>query len=117
HRDSAIDHNNKLLREVQAWAETQRLNALDLYEINGDIPPLIPDELKATLKSDPEKAAEKARDILQFSIQQQLSLRGQDKLSLVKTIRSKLESIGILILKNSDLGKCNARGLCIYNDI
>lgn len=115
--NSHIDHENKILREVQAWGETQRLNALDLFEINGETPPRIPETLKATLYDDPERMADIARRALDFPIQQQLNLRANERDGLVKTIRLKLESIGILILKNSDLGKCKARGLCIYNDV
>jgi Zn-dependent peptidase ImmA (M78 family)/DNA-binding XRE family transcriptional regulator len=117
HRDSPIDHENRILREVQAWGESQRLNALDLFELNGDRPPRVPQEFTATLRDDPEQTADKARYILDFPVQQQLSLKSQDKLNLVKIIRAKLEAIGVLILKNSNLGKCNARGLCIYNDV
>lgn len=117
HRDNPIDHENRILREVQAWGESQRLNALDLFDINGDTPPRVPDELKASINDSPESIAESSRRILQFSIQEQINLRAQDKLNLVKLIRAKLEAIGVLILKNSDLGKCNARGLCIYNEI
>jgi Zn-dependent peptidase ImmA (M78 family) len=117
HRDNSIDHENRILREVQAWGESQRLNALDLFDINGENPPRVPEELKATINDSPERSAETARRILQFPIQEQISLRAQDKLNLVKLIRAKLEAIGVLILKNSDLVKCNARGLCIYNEI
>lgn len=117
HREAPIEHENKILREVQAWGETQRLNAMDLFEINGEIPPKVPEEFKATLNDNPEKAAEIARRLLQFPIQQQLNLKGQEKLNLVKIIRLKLESIGVLILKNSDLAKCNARGLCIFTEL
>jgi Zn-dependent peptidase ImmA (M78 family)/DNA-binding XRE family transcriptional regulator len=112
-----IDHENKILRDVQAWGETQRLNAIDLYEINGDTPPRFPRELRAGLSDNQERVAEFARSILKFPIEQQLAMRSYEKLNLVKIIRSKLEEIGILILKNSDLGKCNARGLCIYNEL
>jgi Zn-dependent peptidase ImmA (M78 family)/DNA-binding XRE family transcriptional regulator len=116
-RETHIDHENKILREVQAWGEMQRLNALDLFEINGDSPPRVPEQLKANLSDNAESAAEIARRILEFPIQQQINLKSQEKPSLVKIIRSKLEAIGVLILKNSDLGKCNARGLCIYNEL
>lgn len=116
-RGSPVDHENKILREVQEWGETQRLNALDLFEINGEIPPSVPEGLMATLTDSPETAAAMARRILKFSTQEQFNLKSQGKDNLVKIIRFKLESTGILILKNSDLGKCNARGLCIYNEV
>jgi Zn-dependent peptidase ImmA (M78 family)/transcriptional regulator with XRE-family HTH domain len=112
-----IDHENRILRDVQAWGETQRLNAMDLFEINGEVPPRFPTELRAGLNDNQERVAEFARSILHFPIEQQLALRSQEKFNLVKIIRSKLEEIGILILKNSDLGKCNARGLCIYDEL
>lgn len=116
-RESHIDHENKILREVQAWGETQRLNAIDLFELNGDIPAKFPDGLRSTIADNPERVAALARTILGFPVEQQLNMRSQDKMNLVKVIRSMLENIGVLILKNSDLGKCKARGLCIYNEL
>ncbi len=115
--NTVVDHENRILKEVQAWGEMQRLNTIDLYEINGDIPPTLPARLKATIKDNPEAIAAIVREILDFPIDRQLSLRGPEKANLVRKIRSKFEDIGILILKNSDLGKCNARGLCIYNEL
>lgn len=115
--DTHIDHENKILRGAQYWGEMQRLNAIDLFELNGEIPPHVPARLKATIKEDPEKIADLGRTVLKFPAEQQLNLRSADKGNLVKIIKIKLESIGILILKNSDLGKCNARGLCIYNEL
>lgn len=117
HRDFAIDHENRILREVQAWGESQRLNALDLFEINGEKLPRIPEQLRATISDNPERVADLARRILNFPIEVQFNLRSQDRQNLVKIIRSKLEEIGILILKNNELGKCNARGLCIYEEL
>lgn len=116
-RDTPIDHENRILKEVQAWGESQRLNTLDLFEINGDTPPKFPVDLKGGVTDEPERIAAKAREILNFPIVDQFSLRSADKINLVKIIRTKIESIGVLILKNSDLGKCNARGLCIYNEL
>ena len=116
-RNNPINHENKILREVQEWGESQRLNALDLFEINGTTPPKLPKELKATVSDNPEKAAENIRLILNFSIEEQINIKAQQKLNLVKQIKARLEAIGILILKNSDLVKCKARGMCIYNEI
>lgn len=115
--DTHINHENKILREVQSWGEMQRLNVIDLFEINGDVPPHFSEGLKATIKDNPAKVADMTRRVLEFSIEKQLNLRSQEKQNLVKIIRSKLENVGILIFKNSDLGKCNARGLCIYDDV
>ena len=116
-RDSPIDHENKILREVQAWGEMQRLNAIDLFELNGEPIPAFPSDLKASIKDSPEAVANFARRILDFSIERQLNLRSNEKSTFVKILRAKLESLGILILKNSDLRRCNARGLCIYNEL
>lgn len=112
-----IDHEDKLLLDVQAWGEMQRLNTVDLYEINGEIPPRVPKELKATIKDNPESIANIARNILKLPINEQLSLNSNTKGNFVKLIKSRLENVGVLILKNTDLGKCNARGLCIYNEL
>jgi len=117
HANTSINHENKILKDVQAWSETQRLNAIDLFQINGEAVPTFPKELKATIIDNYEAVAAFARSVLRFSIEQQLSLRSNERINLVKIIRKKLEDIGVLILKNSDLGKCNARGLCIYNEV
>ena len=42
----------------------QRLNAIDLFELNGEISPMVPDSLKATINDNPERIAEVARTIL-----------------------------------------------------
>lgn len=117
HHNALVNHEDKLLKDIQAWGETQRLNTIDLFEINGEPVPIIPKELKATIKDNPETTAGLARQVLNLSIQQQLSLRSNQKGSFVKLIKARLEEIGVLILKNTGLGKCNARGLCIYNEI
>ena len=116
-RGSPINHENRILKDVQAWGEMQRLNAIDLFELNGETPSVVPDALKASITDNPEKVAGLARMAIAFPIEQQLRLRSQERGNLVKIIRSKLEQIGILIFKNSDLGKCKARGLCIYNEV
>ena len=35
-RDSHTDHEKKILKRVQARGEMQRLNVINLFEINGD---------------------------------------------------------------------------------
>lgn len=117
HRDSPINHENKILREVQEWGESLRVNAIDLFELNGETVPTMPTGLSATINDNPESIAAKARLLLKFPIESQINRRSQEKLNLVKEIKAILESIGVLILKNSDLSKCKARGLCIYKEL
>ena len=112
-----VTHDNKILRDVQAWGETQRLNAIDLFEMNGEAPPVFPQKLRAKVTDDPEKISASARDLIDFPINIQFSPRSNEKNNLVKIIRSKLEAVGTLVLKNGELVQCHARGLCIYNEI
>ena len=107
----------KTLREVQEWAETQRLNAIDLFEMNSEEIPKFPKTLYATENSDPEAIAVKARKAIDFPISKQLSLRGNDKQNFSKILRHKLEEIGVLIFKDARLKECNARGLCAFHEL
>ena len=115
-RTTHTPSDNKILREVQSWAETQRLNAIDLYEINGEKIPIMPKPLYANVMDNPEIAANRSREIIDFKIQEQTSLKSTERGRLFNIIRQKLENAGILVFKNSQLTKCKARGLCVFNE-
>lgn len=105
--------NNKYFIDVQLWIEGARINALDLYETLNEEPIRIPDELFSSLDSDPEEAAQMARNIVGFSKDDQFNLRLSEILDLPSILRNKFEDIGILVLKKPDLRKFHARGMCI----
>ena len=104
------------IQAIQSWAEDARRDALDLFSIMGEPPPKVPDEFQASLQSSPEKAAITAREVLDFPISQQLNLRSQDRVGVSKIIRRAIEKMGVLVLKDSDLGKYGVRGLTIYTE-
>ncbi len=104
------------IKEIQEWAESQRLNAIDLYELNDEALPHFPKSLYASEKDNPEQIAKRARTAIKFTIVQQLSLRGNDRNDLFKILRHCLEETGVLVFKESKLKECNARGLCVFND-
>ncbi len=93
------------------WAEAQRLNALDLFEELREEPPEIPGELFSSLKMNPEGVADAFRAHLNFSIQEQVTL--SNNIALPQLIRKKLESAGILTIKQSHLTQIGVRGMCI----
>lgn len=101
------------LKAIQTWAEEMRTNALDLYDELREPVPEVPVELFASLPFSNEVAAENARKVLNFSIEEQLAIKTKDQDQLPNLLRTKFERIGILTLRNSDLHKYGARGICI----
>jgi hypothetical protein len=105
--------DNRELQAIQQWAETQRLNALDLFDELGEQAPQIPQTLFKTLSSDASEAAKAAREALKFSIHDQISLTKSQADGLPKILRRKFETLGILTLKDPDLREFGVRGICI----
>lgn len=101
------------IRHIQRWAETQRLNALSLYDLLGEQVPILSEELQATITTNPEIAAAQVRQAAHFSVRQQLELTGSDKDRLPKLIRTAFESLGVLVLRRTDLAEYGVRGICI----
>lgn len=114
HRDAPNPKETRELKIIQAWAEAQRENALDLFGEIGETPPFIPDELFSNATTDAEEAAERARRVLKFPISEQAGLPSSKRDQLPAIIRRKLEDIGILTLKHSGLAEFHARGICIF---
>ena len=114
HRNAAAPGENRSLLEIQSWAETQRLNALDLFEIIGERPPEFPDDLYATIESSPAEIAAKMRLASKFPISAQRGLNNVERDKLPKKLRAVFEAMGVLILKDSALRNFEARGLCIF---
>lgn len=116
HVDAPDPGGNRDLIRIQGWIETQRLNALDLYEALGERPPELPDALSATINEQAEQVAARVRTAIDFPIETQLELSSSERIQLPQILRRKLENAGILTLKVSDLAKHGARGLALYSN-
>ena len=109
----AGDGGGREIALIQAWAEEQRLNALDLFGLVGGSPPIFPGNLHFSTSDHADVAAQKARASLAFPIEEQTSLRGNERDTLPRIFRKKLEAVGVLTLKHSDLAEYGARGMCL----
>uniref|UniRef100_UPI0035CA4E7B ImmA/IrrE family metallo-endopeptidase n=1 Tax=uncultured Sphingomonas sp. TaxID=158754 RepID=UPI0035CA4E7B len=114
HRDATDPTGDRELQAIQSWAEEQRLNALDLFEMLGDAPPEIPPELFATTASNPEVIAASARKVTALSVEEQTGLQPAERATMPKLVRRAIESLGVLVLKESALAKYGVRGLCVF---
>lgn len=112
HRN-AEQRSDRELWHIQRWAESKRLNALDLYEMIGEAPQSFPERLAATVESNPERLAEEVRKEAHFTIRQQLALKGNRRVLLPILIRSAFERLGVLVLRRTDLGNHGVRGISI----
>lgn len=100
-------------KEIQLWAETQRINALDLYSEIGEHPLEIPKTLFQTVKADHERAAEQARAAINFPIMAQVDRSTVGRRRIPGEIRRKIEAIGVLVFRRTDLTQLRVRGFCI----
>jgi len=114
HREAEPPEERYELLLIQSEIEEIRLNALDLFEMLGEQPPIVPDEIYASVKDDVEIVAVRARTLLQLPIEEQLALKAREKDSFVNALRLKFEAAGILVAKHSGLIQFQARGLCFY---
>jgi len=113
YHDASELKENRELTKVRMWAEEQRLNTLDLYEILGEDVPQVPAWLASSSAVDPERAAAEIRKSLNVPIEAQVGIPASERASFPRVLREKLERIGILVLKASSLRSLDARGLCI----
>ena len=116
HRDAPTPKDEAARAEIQGWAETQRLNALDLLDMLGDAPPALPQVLASTVDEPTESAAERVREVIGFTIQEQLDLPVNDKRLIPDRLRARMSDAGILILKRSDIKKLGMRGMCLFSE-
>ena len=116
HRGVPEPTESRDLLDIQSWAETARLNLIDLFDILGEQIPKVPVDLRAKLSENPEVAAARTREAIGFRHQEQIGLKKPLRDLLPKVFRDKLEGAGILVLKAGALAKFGARGLCIYAD-
>jgi len=105
-----------LLSELQRWAETQRNNALDLLDMIGEQPAPLDERLFASVSTSAELAAETARDVINFSHADQISLKAADRRLAVERLRACMSAAGILVFRRS-LKAMAIRGVCLYSNI
>ncbi|MBA4165149.1 MAG: hypothetical protein C0510_11075 [Erythrobacter sp.] len=113
HRGAEDPYEKREIWHIQRWAETQRLNALDLFDLIGEEPPTFPQNLVATLKTSPDLIAQLVRKEAGFAIRQQMDLTGNDRNKLPSLIRTAFEALGVLVLRRTDLGIHEIRGITI----
>lgn len=114
HRVPPSPSDTLALKQVQRWAEEMRLNALDLYDLIQEEPPNFPDDLFCSVIDDVEQKAELARQIMEFSLSGQLSMLSSEERLLPSILRKHFERMGILVLRQNEMTKNRARGICLY---
>ena len=109
-----VPSDSRELKGIQAWAEAMRENALDLYASLGEAPPLVPEEMHFGFEDSPERAAETSRSLTGPPLSNQVELATSQAPEFPKMLRSSLEARGILVLRDGQLAKFGARGMCLY---
>lgn len=100
---------------IQGWAETQRLNALDLLEMIGEPPPELPAEIFANgIEENAEIAAARVRAAIGFGREEQIGIRQKDRRLVPERLRAKMSEAGILVLRKSGLRAIGVRGICLF---
>jgi Zn-dependent peptidase ImmA (M78 family) len=107
---------NRVLKNIQLWAEAQRSNALDLYEELSDSPTKIDPQLFVTIESNAEDVASTAREAISFPIEDQVGRRQNERGLVPQMIRDRIEGLGILALRVSNLKQYGVRGFCMVDD-
>lgn len=115
HRDAEQDTHNWELKEARRWAEEIRDSYIFLRNELGYADKELPPKLFSNLEEDEEIVAERVRELLGFSIHQQLSMRKADMIYLPNLLRDALDKIGILALKRSEILKFRVRGICLFH--
>ncbi len=113
HRDAEDPRQNREILEIQRWAETQRINALELFDDVDEEPPGFPDDLIATVDDDVEEVAWRAREALSFPLSRQKRLTYEERMDLPAFLRGRMESAGVLVLRENELARYRVSGLCI----
>lgn len=109
------DDETREIARVQSWAETQRLNLLDLYELLGEQTPRFPTDMAAKTSDNPSDIAYAIRERIGPTIKAQVELRSDQKRLFPSMIRASMEAGGILVLKNTALEEISVRGICIFS--
>ena len=116
HKTAPDPRGDREVRAIQDWAEETRNSAIELFGIVGDDVPIVAEEFRATLESNPEWAAIEARRLCGYPIEDQIALGSAERGRVAKDIRSAIERLGILVLKDSRLGKYGVRGLTLFTN-
>ncbi|MEP0316414.1 XRE family transcriptional regulator [Hyphomonas sp.] len=116
HRDRPTPKDEAVRADIQGWAETQRLNALDLLDMLGDTPTALPQALASSVTEATESAAERAREAIGFTIHEQFDLPVSDKRLIPERLRARMSDSGVLVLKRSDIKKIGMRGMCLFSE-
>jgi Zn-dependent peptidase ImmA (M78 family)/DNA-binding XRE family transcriptional regulator len=114
HREAENPKENYELLMIQSEAEETRLNAIDLFEMLGSEPPILPEQFYSDIKQNPEFVAFLIRNFVDLKITEQTARKAKDRYKFTGVFRSALERIGILVMKNTDLATFGARGLCLF---
>jgi Zn-dependent peptidase ImmA (M78 family) len=99
---------------LQSEAEEVRLNAIDLFEMVGGQPPVLPESFYSDTGKKPEVVAASVREAIRLPMSEQFSRKGDDKNKFVTAFRNYLERNGIIVMKNSALANFGARGMCLF---
>ncbi|MEG3617384.1 XRE family transcriptional regulator [Magnetovibrio sp. PR-2] len=113
HKDVLDASHEWEVEQLQQWVETQREAAIDLFQEVGEAPAEIDSKLFFSLRDEPEAAAEIARKTVGFSKDDQFGLKKAEAYTLPNILRDRLEAIGILTLRHSQLKHYGIRGMCI----
>lgn len=113
HRGAEDPSELREMREIRIWAEAQRENALTLFSDIGDDVPEFPEKLFVPLGSDVEAAALSAREVMGLKLDELAGLKTADRKEIPNILRQRIESLGVLCLKHTQLHRLGARGFCI----
>lgn len=116
HKVAPDPRGDREVQVIQDWAEDARQSAIELFGVIGDDVPSIPAELRATLDTNPEWAASEARRLCEYAIEDQVALGSAERGRVAKDIRRAIERLGVLVLKDSRLGKYGVRGVTLFTN-
>ena len=114
HKVAPDPRGDREVQVIQDWAEEARQSAIELFSVVGDDIPPVPAELRATLSTNPEWAASEARRLCGYAIDDQIALGSAERGRVAKDIRRAIERLGVLVLKDSRLGKYGVRGVTLF---
>ena len=104
--------STKELKDIQLWAEIQRINALDLFAEIGEQSPTIPEALFTTPEAHYEVAAANGRAAINFPIEDQVGRNAEQRRQIPAELRRQIEMLGILVLRQTDMERLRVRGFC-----
>ena len=112
-RGAPDPHEQPGLKSIQQWAEAQRENALDLLSELSEQPKEISQDFYTTIQESADFVANRTRNFISFSFEEQTRVVYSKKDTLVNILRQKIESFGVMVIKNNDLQTYKARGMCL----